>query len=36
MAREGKIEGAGAAVARLEGAIHQLEYELRNLENKAA
>ena len=36
MAREGKIEGAGAAVASLEGAIHLLEHELRHLEKNVA
>ena len=36
MAREGKLEGAGAALESLETALDQLEHELRNLENKAA
>ena len=36
MAREGKLEGAGAALESLETALDHLEHELRNLENKAA
>jgi CheY-like chemotaxis protein len=36
MAREGKFEDADAALMSLEVALHRLEHELRNLENKAA
>ena len=36
MGREGKLEGADAAVASLETALHQLEPELRKVEKKAA
>ena len=36
MAREGKLEGADAAVMGLEAAIHLLEHELRHLEKNVA
>ena len=36
MAREGKLEGADAALVGLETALHRLEPELRKVEKKAA